>query len=59
MLPEWQIVKLAFVHEYKNARKFLFQNFIRRCLTYHKEDRPDVLELAHDDYLKPPLLKNR
>ncbi|ESO08237.1 hypothetical protein HELRODRAFT_75686, partial [Helobdella robusta] len=35
------------------------KNFIRRCLTYHKELRPDVLTLAQDDYLKPAVLKSR
>lgn len=35
------------------------KNFIRRCLTYQKEIRPDVLVLAQDDYLKPPVLKSR
>ena len=31
--------------------------FIRRCLTYRKDERPTVLILATDDYLKPPSLK--
>ena len=35
------------------------QNFIRRCLTYQKEIRPDVLTLSQDDYLKPPVMKSR
>lgn len=36
-----------------------FQNFIRRCLTYKKDDRPDVLTLSSDDYLKPPAMKSK
>lgn len=27
------------------------QEFIRRCLTYNQEDRPDVLTIAQDQYL--------
>ncbi|GFO41991.1 serine/threonine-protein kinase tousled-like 2 [Plakobranchus ocellatus] len=33
------------------------KNFIRRCLQYKKEMRPDVMLLAADDYLKPTQLK--
>ncbi|XP_071102700.1 serine/threonine-protein kinase tousled-like 2 isoform X1 [Haliotis cracherodii] len=33
--------------------------FIRRCLQYKKDFRPDVLMLAQDDYLKPPQLKSK
>lgn len=29
------------------------KQFIRRCLSYRKEDRPDVLTLFEDPYLKP------
>ena len=36
---------------------FVFQNFIRRCLQYKKEMRPDVLVLSIDDYLKPSAMK--
>ncbi|BFZ02002.1 hypothetical protein BsWGS_05041 [Bradybaena similaris] len=35
------------------------KNFIRRCLQYKKELRPDVLQLAADDYLKPAQLKSK
>jgi tousled-like kinase len=35
------------------------KNFIRLCLTYRKEDRPDVLTLSQDDYLKPPVMKSK
>lgn len=28
------------------------KNFIRRCLTYEVRNRPDVLQLSEDDYLK-------
>lgn len=35
------------------------KNFIRRCLTYKKDDRPDVLTLSSDDYLKPPAMKSK
>lgn len=28
------------------------KDFIRRCLTYHKEKRPDILMLANDFYFK-------
>ncbi|BFY97086.1 hypothetical protein BsWGS_00126 [Bradybaena similaris] len=35
------------------------KNFIRRCLQYKKEMRPDVLQLASDDYLKPAQLKSK
>uniref|UniRef100_A0A8C8DPF5 non-specific serine/threonine protein kinase n=1 Tax=Oryzias sinensis TaxID=183150 RepID=A0A8C8DPF5_9TELE len=31
--------------------------FIRRCLTYHKEDRVDVLQLASDPFLMPNIRK--
>lgn len=30
--------------------------FIKRCLTYRKEQRPDVITLAEDPYLKPKKL---
>ena len=30
------------------------KDFIRRCLEYRQEERPDVLTLAEDAYLKPP-----
>ncbi|XP_045169410.1 serine/threonine-protein kinase tousled-like 2 [Mercenaria mercenaria] len=33
------------------------KNFIRKCLQYKKEMRPDVLQLATDDYLKPAAMK--
>ena len=29
-----------------------FQTFIRRCLTYNVRDRPDVNQLADDEYLR-------
>ena len=29
------------------------KNFIRRCLTYKKDNRMDVITLANDEYLKP------
>jgi len=35
------------------------KNFIRRCLQYKKEHRPDVMMLATDDYLKPAQLKSK
>lgn len=35
------------------------KNFIRRCLQYKKDSRPDVLLLAMDDYLKPASLKSK
>lgn len=35
------------------------KNFMRRCLQYHKELRPDVLLLADDDYLKASALKTK
>ncbi|KAL5006577.1 hypothetical protein ScPMuIL_015383 [Solemya velum] len=35
------------------------KSFIRRCLQYKKDMRPDVLLLALDDYLKPAPLKSR
>jgi tousled-like kinase len=45
-----------------NAKEVQFPNrpqvsneaklFIRRCLTYQARDRPDVLQLSEDDYLK-------
>ena len=31
------------------------KNFIRKCLTYKKDDRVDVIALAEDPYLKPYL----
>jgi tousled-like kinase len=30
------------------------KSFIKRCLTYRKENRPDVLTLMDDHYLQPP-----
>lgn len=30
-----------------------FQQFIRRCLQYKKENRIDVISLSNDEYLKP------
>ena len=38
---------------------YFSQNFIRRCLQYKKDMRPDVMLLANDDYLKPASLKAR
>jgi tousled-like kinase len=45
-----------------NAKEIQFPNrpqisneakmFIRRCLTYRVRDRPDVLQLSEDEYLK-------
>ena len=35
------------------------QNFIRRCLQYKKELRPDVVQMANEDYLKPAALKSK
>ncbi|XP_041365414.1 serine/threonine-protein kinase tousled-like 2 isoform X2 [Gigantopelta aegis] len=35
------------------------KSFIRRCLQYKKDSRPDVLMLSQDDYLKPPQLKSK
>ncbi|KAL4222100.1 Serine/threonine-protein kinase tousled-like 2 [Mactra antiquata] len=35
------------------------KNFIRKCLQYKKEMRPDVLLLAKDDYLKPTAMKSK
>lgn len=35
------------------------KNFIRKCLQYKKEMRPDVLQLATDDYLKPAAMKSK
>lgn len=35
------------------------KSFIRKCLQYRKEDRPDVLTLSFDDYLKPAALKSK
>lgn len=29
------------------------QAFIKRCLTYRKELRPDVVTISEDPYLKP------
>ena len=50
-----------------NAKEVQFPNrpqvsteakeFIRRCLTYKVQDRPDVLQLSEDQYLKSPSLK--
>ena len=30
----------------------LLQTFIKRCLTYHVRDRPDVNQLSDDEYLR-------
>ena len=30
------------------------KDFIKRCLTYRKEDRPDILTLSIDPYLRSP-----
>ncbi|KAK3096012.1 hypothetical protein FSP39_021923 [Pinctada imbricata] len=35
------------------------KNFIRQCLQYKKELRPDVLAVCHHDYLKPAALKSK
>jgi tousled-like kinase len=35
------------------------KNFMRRCTTYRKELRPDVLQIAQDDYLKPVQLRQK
>ncbi|EDV27194.1 uncharacterized protein TRIADDRAFT_23353 [Trichoplax adhaerens] len=35
------------------------KNFVRRCLQYRKEDRPDVLSLCDDPYLRPKKLVNQ
>ncbi|CAH1789151.1 unnamed protein product [Owenia fusiformis] len=35
------------------------KNFIRRCLQYKKDSRPEVLYLAQDIYLKPSALKSK
>ncbi|XP_060066938.1 serine/threonine-protein kinase tousled-like 2 [Ylistrum balloti] len=35
------------------------KSFIRQCLQYKKEHRPDVLLLAHQDYLRPAPLKSK
>ncbi|KAK6165722.1 hypothetical protein SNE40_022590 [Patella caerulea] len=35
------------------------KSFIRKCLQYKKEFRPDVLNLGVDDYLKPASLKSK
>ncbi|ESO92279.1 hypothetical protein LOTGIDRAFT_175723, partial [Lottia gigantea] len=35
------------------------KSFIRKCLQYKKEFRPDVLSLGSDDYLKPASLKSK
>ncbi|XP_076461633.1 serine/threonine-protein kinase tousled-like 2 isoform X2 [Babylonia areolata] len=35
------------------------KNFIRRCLQYKKESRPDVVQMANEDYLKPAVLKSK
>ena len=32
---------------------YVAQDFIRRCLTYHHYDRPDVAEISTDPYLLP------
>lgn len=33
--------------------------FIRRCLAHSRDLRPDVLTLAQDDYLRPPVMKSK
>lgn len=38
-----------------NEAKF----FMRRCLKYHKEERPDVMQLYGDDYLKPSGMRSK
>ncbi|KAK7486234.1 hypothetical protein BaRGS_00022557 [Batillaria attramentaria] len=35
------------------------KNFIRKCLQYKKEMRPDVIQMANEDYLKPAALKSK
>ena len=35
------------------------KNFIRACLRYKKEERPDVIQLSFHDYLKPSSLKSK
>lgn len=35
------------------------KNFIRKCLQYKKEMRPDVIQMANEDYLKPTALKSK
>ncbi|XP_025093234.1 serine/threonine-protein kinase tousled-like 2 isoform X3 [Pomacea canaliculata] len=35
------------------------KNFIRKCLQYKKELRPDVLMMANEDYLKPAALRSK
>ncbi|KAK7110560.1 serine/threonine-protein kinase tousled-like 2 isoform X2 [Littorina saxatilis] len=35
------------------------KNFIRKCLQYKKEMRPDVVQMANEDYLKPAALKSK
>ena len=34
------------------------KSFIRRCLTYQVRDRPDVLQLSEDEYLKTNSKRN-
>lgn len=35
------------------------KTFIKKCLAYRKDERPDVIQLALEDYLKPPQLKSK
>ncbi|XP_052094813.1 serine/threonine-protein kinase tousled-like 2 isoform X1 [Mytilus californianus] len=35
------------------------KNFIRACLRYKKEERPDVLQLSLHDYLKPTSIRSK
>ena len=49
-------------HLYKHTiynTYIILQNFIRACLRYKKEERPDVLQLSFHDYLKPSSLKSK
>ena len=45
----------AHAHAHASTRKpvsYALQAFIKRCLTYRKEDRPDVLAICQDPYLQ-------
>lgn len=35
------------------------KNFIRRCMTFKKDLRPDVFQIAKDPYLKPTQMRPR
>mgnify|MGYP001800554245 FL=1 len=37
----------------------LFQEFIKACLQYNKDLRPDALQLANFDYLKPAHMRGK